>query len=82
MVIFGVSSLGQEPPMRHSFIRNEPCPQCGSFMLWTMNAWRVRGWKSPGVVRREDEQWTAAYRCENPVCGKVLDPQRFFRTGG
>jgi hypothetical protein len=52
-------------------IRREPCPKCGSYMLWTENAWKVRvaGAGGAGEVQR-----SAAYVCENPVCGRVLDP--------
>ena len=49
-------------------IRREPCPKCGSYMLWTENAWKVR------VAGSSEVQRSGAYVCENPVCGRVLDP--------
>lgn len=52
-------------------IRREPCPKCGSYMLWTENAWKVRVASAGGVT---EMQRSAAYVCENPVCGRVLDP--------
>jgi hypothetical protein len=52
-------------------IRREPCPKCGSYMLWTENAWKVRVASAGGGT---EMQRSAAYVCENPVCGRVLDP--------
>jgi hypothetical protein len=40
-------------------------------MLWTENAWKVRVASAGGVT---EMQRSAAYVCENPVCGRVLDP--------
>ena len=45
--------------MENTLVRSAPCPDCGSQMLWTQNAWHV------------DESTSAAYRCVN---GHVLDP--------
>lgn len=57
---------------RSAMIRREPCPKCGSYMLWTENAWKVRAAGAEGSAG--EIQRSAAYVCENPVCGKVLDP--------
>jgi len=45
--------------MENTLIRSEPCPECGSEMLWTQNVWPV------------DNNSDAAYRCLN---GHVMDP--------
>ena len=45
--------------MENTLIRSKPCPECGSEMLWTQNAWQVDG------------STNAAYRCLN---GHVVDP--------
>ena len=45
--------------MENTIIRSEPCPDCGSEMIWTQNAWHA------------DAGDSAAYRCLN---GHVLDP--------
>ena len=45
--------------MENTLIRSAPCPDCGSQMIWTQNAWRV------------GKSADAAYRCVN---GHVLDP--------
>ena len=52
-------------------IRREPCPKCGSYMLWTESAWKVHVAVAGGGT---EVQRSAAYVCENPVCGRVLDP--------
>jgi hypothetical protein len=57
-------------------IRREPCPKCGSYMLWTENAWKVRVASAGGAT---EMQRSAAYVCENPVCGRVLDPAVYPR---
>ena len=46
--------------MENTLRRTEPCPTCGSEMLWTQNAW-------PPDAHRD-----AAYRCDN---GHVADPE-------
>jgi hypothetical protein len=61
---------------RSALIRREPCPKCGSYMLWTENAWRVR---VAGASGASEIQRSAAYVCENPVCGRVLDPAQHPR---
>jgi hypothetical protein len=43
----------------NTLIRSSRCPECGAEMLWTQNAWDVRGTS------------VAAYRCRN---GHALDP--------
>lgn len=43
-------------------------------MVWTEHVWKERdaqGRVMPDAPRR------AAYVCENPVCGLVLDPTRY-----
>jgi predicted RNA-binding Zn-ribbon protein involved in translation (DUF1610 family) len=45
--------------MDNTLLRSEPCPECGSEMLWTQNAWRADGMTE------------AAYRCSQ---GHVVDP--------
>ncbi len=45
--------------MENTLKRTEQCPDCGSGMLWTQNAW-------PPDANRD-----AAYRCAN---GHVTDP--------
>lgn len=45
--------------MENTLIRSQPCPDCGSEMLWTQNAWPAGGTTD------------AAYRCLN---GHLLDP--------
>jgi hypothetical protein len=61
---------------RSALIRREPCPKCGSYMLWTEQAWKVRTATAGGGT---EVQRSAAYVCENPVCGRVLDPALFPR---
>ena len=39
--------------------RSQPCPQCGSDVIWTQNAWKV------------GDTGSAAYACTN---GHVIDP--------
>ena len=45
--------------MENTLVRSSACPECGSTMLWTQNAWKT------------GESGQAAYRCEN---GHVIDP--------
>lgn len=45
--------------MDNTLFRSSGCPECGSGMLWTQNAWKT------------DDTGQAAYRCEN---GHVVDP--------
>lgn len=45
--------------MNNSLTRSSGCPECGSEMLWTQNAWKT------------GDSGKAAYRCEN---GHVIDP--------
>src|SRR5688572_16849398 len=45
--------------MENTIVRSEPCPDCGSEMLWTQNAWPA------------GSEQSAAYRCLN---GHLLDP--------
>ena len=45
--------------MDNTLVRSTPCPDCGSEMLWTQNAWQADGAAN------------AAYRCLN---GHVVDP--------
>ena len=40
--------------------RSDPCPACGTMMLWTQNAWA------------HDDSRSAAYQCMN---GHVIDPR-------
>jgi predicted RNA-binding Zn-ribbon protein involved in translation (DUF1610 family) len=47
-------------PDPNSLRRSSPCPDCGSMMLWTQNAWA------------SGDNRAGAYRCMN---GHVLDPQ-------
>jgi hypothetical protein len=61
---------------RSALIRREPCPKCGSYMIWTENAWRVR---TAGTGGTSEVERSAAYVCENPVCGRVLDPALYPR---
>jgi hypothetical protein len=59
---------------RSALIRSQPCPKCGSYMIWTENAWKEKSagpGGDPATVPRH-----AAYVCENPVCGLVLDPAK------
>jgi hypothetical protein len=56
---------------RSALIRREPCPKCSSYMIWTESAWKVRTATAGGAT---EVQRAAAYVCENPVCGRVLDP--------
>jgi hypothetical protein len=46
-------------PDPDSLKRSDPCPACGTMMLWTQNAWA------------SGDNRAAAYRCMN---GHVLDP--------
>lgn len=43
----------------NTLFRSTPCPECGSDLLWTQNAWK------------HGDASAAAYRCQN---GHVLDP--------
>jgi len=45
--------------MENLLIRSQPCPECGTDMLWTQNAWQT------------GDTGCAAYRCLN---GHLLDP--------
>jgi endogenous inhibitor of DNA gyrase (YacG/DUF329 family) len=45
--------------MENLLIRTQPCPECGTDMLWTQNAWQA------------GDVGVAAYRCLN---GHLLDP--------
>jgi hypothetical protein len=58
---------------RSTLIRNEPCPKCGSYMIWTPKVWRV---ERDGAAEPER---VAAYVCENPTCGIALDPAKHPR---
>jgi hypothetical protein len=53
-------------------VRKEPCPRCGAYMLWTEKVFRTPG-ADPDAPR------LAAYVCENPACGLVLDPSKHPR---
>jgi ssDNA-binding Zn-finger/Zn-ribbon topoisomerase 1 len=45
--------------MENLLIRSQPCPECGTEMLWTQNAWQT------------GDLGVAAYRCLN---GHLMDP--------
>lgn len=45
--------------MENTLVRSSPCPECGTDMLWTQNAWKT------GDTGR------AAYRC---MSGHVVNP--------
>jgi hypothetical protein len=60
---------------RSTLIRNEPCPRCGSYMIWTENVWKVPA--AQGSDAGPDR--VAAYVCENPTCGLALDPAKHPR---
>ena len=45
--------------MENLLIRSQPCPECGTEMLWTQNAWQT------------GDTGVAAYRCLN---GHLIDP--------
>lgn len=45
--------------MENTIMRSTPCPDCGTEMMWTQNAWE------------SDGEAGAAYRCLN---GHVMDP--------
>jgi hypothetical protein len=47
-------------PDPNTLKRCDPCPMCGTMMLWTQNAWA------------NGEHRAAAYKCMN---GHVIDPQ-------
>jgi len=51
--------------MENLLIRSQPCPDCGSEMLWTQNAWKT------GETGETGETGVAAYRCLN---GHVVNP--------
>lgn len=48
--------------MEDTIRRSAPCPDCGTEMLWTQNAWDADN---------ADSETRAAYRCLN---GHVVDP--------
>lgn len=47
--------------MENTMLRSSPCPECGSDMLWTQNAWKT------------GDTGQAAYCCLN---GHALDPSQ------
>ena len=65
---------------RSTLIRSDPCPRCGSYMLWTDNVWKVRpaAHQAGGETAAEPDR-VAAYVCENPTCGLALDPAKYPR---
>ena len=48
-----------EDDMENSLVRSSRCPDCGSQMLWTQNAWKT------------GDTGQAAYSCQN---GHIVDP--------
>jgi hypothetical protein len=58
---------------RSTLIRNEPCPKCGAYMIWTEHAWKIADMEGRVTA---DSPRASAYVCENPVCGLVLDPAK------
>jgi transposase-like protein len=53
--------------MENALVRSTPCPECGSDMLWTQNAWKT------GDTRH------AAYSCGR---GHVVDPSETRQCPG
>jgi hypothetical protein len=66
--------------LRHALIRDLPCPRCGSEMIWRSDVWKIRRVPLSRQTPRTAGGWASAYRCDNPVCGMVLDPVTFARA--